>query len=741
MKRTIKTKPYVIALVLIALVFSALNYFLVGYIRTLLLRRLEEESRSYASVFSHSLMKSREAYRAINNLLEARLLAATSTAALFSNEMTDEALQALAESMSVDEIYIYNPEGIIEVSTRPEYLGWEALPGHPVYDFMISGAESLVEGIRKDSESDRYFKYAYVRLDDGRFVQLGISADSVRSFLSAFELEKALGEIAGFQLVDHACFVGPDFTVIASAHDHVGLLVDDPAMRETVLSGEVYSMVRQTNGDEMYDIFVPVHLDGELVGVLVVGKSASSTLAALRTTTLLVFGVTSFVCFILVYVMYSNLRHNQELVTLAYHDTLTGLPNKVLLEEVLADLVERKDRSGSAVLLVHFRNLNDINSIYGFDAGDRLMHQVGEKLAALAENGRRLFRFSGSRFVFLVQGYQSRDELVELAEKIRGQAEEGLEPIGHHLEVGTGIVELASVHGDPAEVITQAAVAVQHLENRKTGPSYAFFDVEMAAKLRREEIIAQELRRFVGNPDLGTVYLHYQPKVEIATGKVVGFEALARMNSPSLGLVSPVEFIAIAERQGLITPLGYFVLERACRFIQRLKQNGHSDQHVAVNISVLQLVQEDFPKRVAEILAETGTAPEQIQLEITESVIIEDFAGADARLQPLRALGVSIALDDFGTGYSALSRLEELPIDCIKIDKRFIDNMMEKDRNRLFIKDLISMCHKMGLEVVAEGVEHERQLRYLAESDCDIMQGYYHSRPMVEEDALAQLAS
>jgi EAL domain-containing protein (putative c-di-GMP-specific phosphodiesterase class I) len=202
-----------------------------------------------------------------------------------------------------------------------------------------------------------------------------------------------------------------------------------------------------------------------------------------------------------------------------------------------------------------------------------------------------------------------------------------------------------------------------------------------------------------------------------------------------------VEFIAIAERQGLITPLGYFVLERACRFIQRLKQNGHSDQHVGVNISVLQLVQEDFPKRVAEILAETGTAPEQIQLEITESVIIEDFAGADARLQPLRALGVSIALDDFGTGYSALSRLEELPIDCIKIDKRFIDNMMEKDRNRLFIKDLISMCHKMGLEVVAEGVEHERQLRYLAESDCDIMQGYYHSRPMVEEDALAQLAS
>jgi diguanylate cyclase (GGDEF)-like protein len=742
MKRTIKLQPYVVAIVLIALVFSALNYFLVNYVRTLFLGRLEEESLNYASIYSHSLVKSREAYSVINELLEDRLITATATTALFSDQMDDAALQALANSLSVDEIYLYNPQGVIEYSTTPAYLGWAAEPGHPVHNFMISGAHSLVEDIRRDSESDRYYKYAYVRLDDGRFVQLGIDADLVQGFLSSFELQRIVGEIGSFHLVDHVCFLGPDFTVLASSTpDHVGLHLDDTDLREAVLAGRSYSQINRENGEETYDIYVPVQLDGEFVGTLVVGKSTDSTLAVMRTTTLLVFAGTSFVCLIFIYTMFANFRHNQQLVSLAYHDSLTGLPNKVYLEEVLTEWLWGERSDNGAFLLVHCRNLSEVNSVYGFDAGDRLMAHVSERLSTLVEGGRRLFRFSGSRFAFLVQGYSGREELIELAEHIRAGVEEGPDPIGHHLEVGTGIVELSDSHTDPVDVLTQAAVAVQHLENTPSAPSYAFFDVEMGARLRREEIIAQELRRFVGNPGLGTVYLHYQPKVAVSSLEVVGFEALSRMNSPSLGMVSPAEFIPIAERHGLIVPLGYWVLESACDFIRRLNHCGHGDLHVGVNISVLQLVQEDFSQRVGEILRDAGIEPRSLQLEITESVLIEDFAGVEAKLLPLRDLGVSIALDDFGTGYSALSGIEELPIDCIKIDKRFIDNILVKDKHRLVIKDLISMCHKLGLKVVAEGVEEEVQLRYLAESGCDVMQGYLYSKPLVEEEALAKLAS
>jgi len=159
-----------------------------------------------------------------------------------------------------------------------------------------------------------------------------------------------------------------------------------------------------------------------------------------------------------------------------------------------------------------------------------------------------------------------------------------------------------------------------------------------------------------------------------------------------------------------------------------------------VNISVIQLVQEDFGQEVGEILKEVGLEACRLQIEITESVVIEDFSDIEAKLQPLRELGVSIALDDFGTGYSALSRIEELPIDWIKIDKRFIDKILVKDEQRLIIKDLIAMCHKLGLKVVAEGVEEEKQLRYLAASGCDVIQGYLFSKPLVEEEALRKLA-
>ena len=199
---------------------------------------------------------------------------------------------------------------------------------------MISGLDSLVEDIRRGSESDRCYTYAYMHLDDGRFVQLGIAADFVQSFLSSFELQRTVDEIGSFHLVDHVCFVGTDLTVIASSRpDHIGMDLTDPAMREAVLGGQSCSRVNRENGAEIYDIYVPVYLDGAFAGILLVGTSMGTTAAAVRTTTLWVFAGTSFVCLIFVYTMFANFRPNQQLVHLAYHHSRTGLPNKVYLEE------------------------------------------------------------------------------------------------------------------------------------------------------------------------------------------------------------------------------------------------------------------------------------------------------------------------------------------------------------------------------------------------------------------------
>ncbi|MDI9421939.1 MAG: EAL domain-containing protein [Bacillota bacterium] len=229
--------------------------------------------------------------------------------------------------------------------------------------------------------------------------------------------------------------------------------------------------------------------------------------------------------------------------------------------------------------------------------------------------------------------------------------------------------------------------------------------------------------------------------MDLASHSIVGFEALSRMTSPTLGRVSPPEFISIAERQEMIIPFGYWVLEAACQFIKRIGQQGHSQLYVAVNISVAQLLQKDFLRKVGEIVAKAGIDPHNLQLEITESVLIEDFDEIRAKLQPLQDLGLTIALDDFGTGYSALSRMGELPVDVIKIDKSFIDKILVQDNQRQIIQELIAMCHKLGLIVVAEGVEHEEQRQYLLEAGCDLMQGYLYSKPVIEELALQKLRS
>jgi len=202
-------------------------------VRTLFLGRLEEESLNYASIYSHSLVKSREAYSVINELLEDRLITATATTALFSDQMDDAALQTLANSLSVNEIHLYNPQGVIEYSTTPAYLGWAAEPGHPVHNFMISGAHSLVEDIRRDSESDRYYKYAYVRLDDGRFVQLALMPISFRAFCPPLSCRGLWAKLAVFIWWTTSAFLGPDFTVLASSTpDHVGLHLDDTDLRK-----------------------------------------------------------------------------------------------------------------------------------------------------------------------------------------------------------------------------------------------------------------------------------------------------------------------------------------------------------------------------------------------------------------------------------------------------------------------------------------------------------------------------
>ena len=648
---------------------------------------------------------------------------------------------ALADTLEVDEIYLYNLTGEIEYSTREAYLNWQATPGHPVHDFMISDLTSHVEEIRKDSESDEYYKYGYYRLDDGRFVQMGVDAALVENFLAPFEVQNLLQEMGDFHLVDYVYFVNEDYSINACCEiQNIDVQINNPKVREALESRTTYSLRRfsEWQNGEVYEIFIPIFVDEDFGGTLVIAKSTKEADIMMRTAIILSILISAVVFSTFIYIMLSNYRHHKQLVSLAYEDALTGLPNKAYLEEMLAEILSSSFQDNKAIMMIHCRNLNAINSAYGFDVGDRVMKELSVRLRKFVSVDSQLFRFAGNRFVLFVQDYQSQEELSSLAESIINELEPSLDIVGRPIELKIGIVELAPSQ-KVVDELTHASMTIHHLESGHETQSYAFFDAGIEEKLNRQEIIAQEMADFLQTQTGQTFHLEYQPKVSLTTNQIVGFEALSRMNSPSLGRVSPVEFIPIAELQELIAPLGYWALETACQFINKLSSEGYGHLYVAVNVSVIELLQPDFPLRVKEIVKKSGVNPQNLQLEITESVLIEDFDDIQVKLRHLRDMGLTIALDDFGTGYSALSRLEELPIDYIKIDKSFIDKILLRDEQKQIIQELIAMCHKLGLTVVAEGVEHEEQQEYLKESGCDLMQGYLYSKPLSEKLALEKL--
>ncbi|NCC58768.1 MAG: EAL domain-containing protein, partial [Synergistales bacterium] len=268
-----------------------------------------------------------------------------------------------------------------------------------------------------------------------------------------------------------------------------------------------------------------------------------------------------------------------------------------------------------------------------------------------------------------------------------------------------------------------------------------FYDVEMEREILREQKIKHELARVAAGDENNGLFLQYQPILDLKSNRVCGFEALARLNSEQLGLVSPMEFIPIAEQAKLIVPIGRNVFLQAFRFLKKLEKEGFDTVNVSVNVSAIQVLRDNFTVDLIEMIREAEVCPENIGIEITESVFSMDYQGINRVLGSLRDSGLHIAIDDFGTGYSSLARERELNVDCLKIDKFFVDKLLTLSPEDAITADIISMAHRLGHCVVAEGVEHEEQKEYLLGNGCDKIQGFLVARPLDEEAALELIRS
>ncbi len=440
--------------------------------------------------------------------------------------------------------------------------------------------------------------------------------------------------------------------------------------------------------------------------------------------------------FILIH--YEKLK--SEFKYLAYHDALTGFFNKkTFINKLNIEIKESKKHNRKcAVFCIDFDNFKIVNDTLGHDYGDEFLKSISKKLKECISKDDIIARFGGDEFNILQKNIKGIDDAKKLVNKILDKFKTPVVVDNYEFDITASIGVI--LYPDDAcgvdELLKKSDIAMYEAKSKGKNQC-KFFKKYMNEELNRKMHIQKKLKEAVKNKSF---MVYYQPQVDIRTGKISGMEALVRWINPEEGIISPKEFIPIAEESGLILPISEFVLRTACDKNRKWNYLSKTKLSISVNVSVIQLNQKNFVSIVKKVLDETGLNPQYLTLEITESILIKSLEANIKKLEELKELGVKIALDDFGKGYSSLSYIMNLPIDILKIDKCFVDDITRNPKKELIMESIISLAQKINLEVVAEGIEVKEQYDILRKQNCDKIQGYYFSKPLSVEEAFEKLA-
>ncbi|HEY9647402.1 MAG TPA: EAL domain-containing protein [Chroococcidiopsis sp.] len=422
-------------------------------------------------------------------------------------------------------------------------------------------------------------------------------------------------------------------------------------------------------------------------------------------------------------------RAADSLSQLAYRDLLTGLPNRILMHHRLQEALRSAARSNKVVatLCINLDQFKAINDEMGYPTGDLLLKSVALRLQTLCGE-TTIARLNGAEFSVLLTELDAIDEVGDRAIALLNALTEPyiIDNISLQIRPSMGIAVFPNHGNNPEQLLHQADIAMRHAQRRSQG-KYQFYDVEMDALAKERRSLERDLNGALAKDEF---HLLYQPQVNLVTGRIVGAEALLRWNYQDHEPVYPSRFIPIAEESGLIVPMGEWVLQAACQQARQWQDKSPLPVRVSVNLSARQFRQHNLLELVEQVLNDTQLPAEMLVLEMTETSVMEDVEATITVLQALKAMGVSLSIDDFGTGYSSLNYLKRFPLDTLKIDKAFIDDVTSNAHDSAIAKAIIAMANSMQLKVIAEGVETVEQLNFLRQSGCHAMQGYLFSPPV-----------
>jgi len=560
---------------------------------------------------------------------------------------------------------------------------------------------------RKRAEQELEIQRAYFSQLFANSPQAITLIDNQRTIV---DVNKGFEALFGYQLAElRGCgmreFLVPDDLRTECENLRMAILAGRSVQRETLRRH------RDGRNIPVSMIGFPVHIQGDMAGIIYIYQDISERKA-----------------------FEAQITHQ------AFHDALTGLPNRSLLADRLDRALSRSRRRGdaqSAVLMIDLDKFKGVNDTLGHQAGDQLLVEVAKRLVACVRSMDTVARLGGDEFAVILEECKSKREVLAVVERIGVSLGRPFSLNGATVtpEASIGVVLRTRSYATAEEILRDADIAMYRAKEQ--GRSFMLFDHKMHQEILETITLESELRQAVARREL---LLHYQPIVSVHTRALEGFEALVRWNHPHRGIIPPARFIPLAEETGLILPIGRFVMSEACRQLRSWQRTipEAAGLSVSVNVSCRQFVKDGLVEHVTAVLAETGLDPACLKLEITESVLMHDTQRTAQELGRLKALGIKIAIDDFGTGYSSLAYLRQLPIDHLKIDRSFISGREHAGESQKIVASIISLARSLGLTVIAEGVECADQLERLRLADCDKAQGFMFSRP-VDKEAAARL--
>lgn len=431
--------------------------------------------------------------------------------------------------------------------------------------------------------------------------------------------------------------------------------------------------------------------------------------------------------------------HKEHLVRLAHYDNLTSLPNRVFFNEMLTKTLSHAKRHNKsfAILFVDLDRFKTINDALGHPTGDLVLKEIATRFTTVLRSGDILARLGGDEFIILLNEINHPKFASPVAEKLLSLCSQPIHVSSHEFVITTsiGICTYPS-DGESLEDLLKNADMAMYKAKRSGGGIFNYYTHEMDQEAHEHIKLEASLRKALANNEF---ILHYQPKLNLKDGIITGVEALIRWDSPEMGLVSPAKFIPLAEETGLIMQIGEWAMREACKTNKSWQKQGYRPISMAVNLSPKQFRHQDIAKLISSVLKDTELDAQYLELEITETAVMDDVNNAITKLNDIQQMGINISIDDFGTGYTSISYLKQFPVSIIKIDQSFVKGLPQSQNDCAITSAVIALAHSLDIKVVAEGVETPEQLQFLADQGCDVVQGYYLSRPLPENKIILQL--